>query len=403
MENYEVIVVGGGPAGATAAYFLAQAGAKVCLVDKQTFPRDKVCGDGVVAASLARLEQMNLGEWLVQNSFNAPGEILFSSPNGEAIHILPDDRERCYGRVIPRLQLDEAILKQAVKAGAILREEVKLTGLTRLAADQLQLSGERKNSQTPLHLRSKMLITADGAHASFTRQLGLVKGQPDLVAIRAYFENVEGPESLLEIHYDRQVMPGYAWIFPLKNGGANVGLGTHVSRSRQHNYDLKENLRQFIKNNPYARERLSHAQMVGPLRGHPLRSQMKTVTPVADNILVTGEAAGLVNPLNGEGIGTAIISGELAAQQAVAALAGGNFSQAYLSPYTKALQQQIGRNHFFAGILRQLLAVPGLMNRAVRRAQHDHDFAQTLFSVIVEVKPPGALLTPGFMLKLLIG
>lgn len=403
MEKYDVIIVGGGPAGATAAYFLAQAGAKVCVVDKQTFPRDKVCGDGVVAASLARLEGMKLGEWLGQNSFNAPGEILFSSPNGEAVHILPDDRERCYGRVIPRLQLDEAILKQAVKAGATLREEVKLTGLTRLAADQLQLSGEGKNSQTPLRLHSKMLITADGAHASFTRQLGLIKGQPDLVAIRAYFENVEGSESLLEIHYDRLVMPGYAWIFPLKNGGANVGLGTYISRSRRRDYDLKENLHRFIGHNPYAKKRLGQAQMVGPLRGHPLRSQMKTVTPVADNILVAGEAAGLVNPLNGEGIGTAIISGELAARQAVAALASGNFSQANLSPYAQALRQQIGRNHFFAGILRQLLAVPGLMNRAVRRAQSDHDFAQTLFAVIVEIQPSSALLTPGFVLKLLIG
>lgn len=403
MERYDVIVVGGGPAGATAAYFLAQAGVKVCLVDKQTFPRDKVCGDGVVAASLTRLEQMNLGEWLAQNSFNAPGELLFSGPNGEAVHILPDDRERCYGRVIPRLQLDEAILRQAVKAGTTLREEVKLTGMTRLAADQLQLSGEGKNGRSHLQLHSKLLITADGAHASFTRTLGLVKGQPDLVAIRAYFEDVAGPESLLEIHYDRHVMPGYAWIFPMRNGAANVGLGTQVSRSRQRDYDLKENLRRFIKNNPYAKLRLDQAKVVGPLRGHPLRSQMKTVATVADNILVAGEAAGLVNPLNGEGIGTAIISGELAARQAIVALASGNFSHMYLRDYARALQQQIGRHHLIAGILRQLLAVPGLMNRAVRRARHDHDFAQTLFSVIVEVKPPSAILAPGFILKLLVG
>jgi flavin-dependent dehydrogenase len=124
----------------------------------------------------------------------------------------------------------------------------------------------------------------------------------------------------------------------LAQARAKVCLGTQVSRSRQRDYDLKENLRRFIKNNPYARQRLSQARMVGPLRGHPLRSQMKTVATVADNILVTGEATGLVNSFIGEGIGTAIISGELAARQAVTALASGNFSKAYLSDYARALR-----------------------------------------------------------------
>jgi geranylgeranyl reductase family protein len=403
MKKYEVIVVGGGPAGSTAAYFLAQAGVKVCIIDKQSFPRDKVCGDGVVGSILTRLEGMGMQTWLEANSFNAPREILFSAPNGQAAHILPDDRDRCYGRVIPRLKLDKAILHQAMKAGAELQEGVKLTGLTRLSPHQIQLSAEQPGSQTKLHLESQLLITADGAHASFTRQLGLVKGVPDLVAIRAYFENVEGPESLLEIHYDKTLMPGYAWIFPMTNGQANIGLGTYVQRSRQRNVDLKETLRQFLQHNPYARQRLSQARMVGPLRGHPLRSQMRTVTPLADNILVTGEAAGLVNPLNGEGIGTAIISGELAARQAQLALAAGNFSKSYLSPYAQALRQTIGRNHAIANVLRQMLSMPGVLNRAVRRAQHDHDFAQTLFSVIVEIKPPSAILSPGFMLKLIAG
>lgn len=403
MPNYEVVIVGGGPAGSTAAYFLAQAGIKVCIVDKQTFPRDKVCGDGVVGSILTRLERMGMQEWLAANSFNAPGEILFSAPNGQAVHLIPDDRQRCYGRVIPRFTLDEAILRQALKAGAELLTGVKLTGMTRVSPAQVQLSGQHNGQSAPLQLNSKLLITADGAHASFTRQLGLVKGGPDLVAIRAYFENVAGRESLLEIHYDKMLTPGYAWIFPMTQGQANVGLGTYVQRSRQRDVDLKESLRQFMDTNPYARERLGQARMAGPLRGYPLRSQMNTVTPVADNILVTGEAAGLVNPLNGEGIGTAIISGELAARQAQAALATGDFSALALSPYAKALRQTIGRNHKIAHILRQLLSMPGVLNRAVRRGQHDHDFAQTLFSVIVEVKPPSAILSPGFMLKLLAG
>lgn len=403
MKKYEVIIVGAGPAGSTAAYFLAQAGVKVCLVDKQTFPRDKVCGDGVVSSSLARLEHMGLAGWLEQNSFNAPGELLFSAPNGEAVRILPKNGDFCYGRIIPRLKLDEAILYQALNAGAELLESVHLTGMSRLSLNTIRLSGAQKDRHSELQLESNLLITADGAHASFTRQLGLIKGPPDLVAIRAYFENVGGSQSLLEIHYDPTIMPGYAWIFPMKNGLANVGLGTYVQRSRQRDVNLKQALYQFIKNNRYANERLGQARLMGPLKGYPLRSQMRSVIPVADNILVAGEAAGLVNPLNGEGIGTAIISGELAARQAKIALEVGNFSKAQLRPYQAALHQHIGRNHRIAVMLRKVLAWPSVMNRAIRRAQHDRDFAQTIFDVTVEIKPPGAILAPIFIAKLVAG
>ncbi|MEW5958574.1 MAG: NAD(P)/FAD-dependent oxidoreductase, partial [Chloroflexota bacterium] len=349
MMHYDVIIVGAGPAGSTAAYHLAEAGVKVALVDKQTFPRDKVCGDGAVASILARMERMGLGDWLRQNSFNAPGELLFSAPNGQALCFVPDDPDRCYGRVIPRLQLDNALVGQAIKAGAELMEGVNLTGLSRSGADTIHLFGQYRNgSDSELQLAGRLLITADGAHASFTKSLGLIKSEPDLVALRAYFENVAGSDKLLEIHYDAALTPGYAWIFPLTNGRANVGLGTFVNRSRQRDINLKQILQQFITHNPYAQARLQAAQRVGPLKGYPIRSQMSSSTPVADNILVAGEAAGLVNPLNGEGIGTAMLSGELAVRHVLAALEKGDFSRQQLNGYARDLKRTIGRDHFWA-------------------------------------------------------
>ncbi len=403
MERYEVIIVGAGPAGSTAAYFLARQGVKVALVDKQIFPRDKTCGDGVTSPGLARLERLGLGGWLAENSFNAPGELLFSAPNGQAVRIRPDNPDFCYGRVIPRLQLDEALAHRAVAAGAELLEGVQLNETIRPAAGGIQLSGAVKKTNRYLRLESKLLIAADGAHASLARSLGLVKEPPDLVALRAYFEDVGGGDSLLEIHYDRNIMPGYGWIFPLTGGRANVGLGTYVSRSRQRDVDLKGALQTFIHQNPYASARLGSARLAGPLKGFPLRSRMAGVIPVADHVLLAGEAAGLVNPLNGEGIGTAMISGELAAGQAQAALIAGDFSGAALSPYARALEQQIGRLHRAAGLVRRLLSFPGILNRTIGRAQRDPKFAQTLFDVIVEAKPVTAALEPAFLLRLLAG
>lgn len=406
MKRYEVIIVGAGPAGSSAAYHLASAGVKVGLVDKQTFPRDKVCGDGVVASLLNRLERMGLGNWLRQNSFNAPRELLFSAPNGEALRFVPDDPDRVYGRVIPRLDLDNALVGQAVKAGADLLERVTLRSMTRPGPDTVRLSGDSQSGNglgTKVQLESKLLITADGAPASFTRTLGLVRGEPDLVAIRAYFENVAGSDRRLEIHYDANLTPGYAWLFPLAGGRANVGLGTFVSRSRRRNVNLKQTLQDFIRRNPYAGRRLAQARIRGPLKGYPIRSQMNTVIPVADNILVAGEAAGLVNPLNGEGIGTAVLSGELAARHALAALQKGDFTTGHLRGYARDLKQYIGRNHFLARLLRNFIAWPGVMNRVVQRAQKDRAFAQNLFEVIVEVKPTRTIFSPRFLAKLIMG
>lgn len=405
MKRYEVIIVGAGPAGSSAAYHLATAGVKVGLVDKQTFPRDKICGDGAVASLLNRLERMGLGDWLRQNGFNAPRELLFSAPSGEAFRFVPDEPDRIYGRVIPRLDLDNALVGQAIKAGADLLAGINLTGMTRPGPEAVRLTGalRRNNGGSELQLEGNLLITADGAPASFTRTLGLVKGEPDLVAIRAYFENVAGSDRRLEIHYDASLTPGYAWLFPLLGGRANVGLGTFVNRSRRRNVNLKQTLQDFIRRNPYAGERLGQARMRGPLKGYPIRSQMNTVTPVANNILVAGEAAGLVNPLNGEGIGTAVLSGELAARHTLAALASGNFSRQQLNDYARDLWLHIGRNHFLARMLRGLIGWPGVMNRVVQRAQKDRAFAQTLFEVIVEVKPPRAILSAGFLARLIAG
>jgi len=402
MKKYDVIIVGAGPAGATAAFHLARAGVKTALVDKQTFPRDKVCGDGVVARILTRLEKMGLSNWIETYGFNAPQELLFSAPNGEALRFQPDYRSNfCYGRVIPRLELDAAIVGQAVKAGAELLEGVKLSEFSRPAVDTVRLVS---NGRTPpLSLESKLLISADGVHAGFTKKLGLVKSEPDLVAVRGYFDNVSGGDELLEFHYDASLTPGYAWIFPLTGGRANVGLGTSVTRSRQRGINLRQKLNEFIQTNRYAAERLGGARLEGSVRGYPLRSNMKSVTPVADNVLVAGEAAGLVNPLNGEGIGTAILSGELAAQRAIEALQAGDYSKDALAPYMADLGQHIGRHHAIFRFLQKLIGWPSVTNRLVQRARHDRTFAQTLFEVIIEMRPPADLLKPGFIGRWLAG
>ncbi len=401
----DVIVVGAGPAGASAAYFLAEAGIDVLLVDQEVFPRQKVCGDGLASRALTMLERMGLGAWL--RGFPEPEVMLFSSPNGEAVRIQPERPEGfSYGRVVPRLRLDEAVVERAVVAGARFLDGIKVTSLEQQRGG-LHLRGERNGSSSPqggriVHLEAPLAIAADGGQASFTRRLGLIRRPPDLVAVRAYFEGDVGPETRPEIHVERVIMPGYSWIFPTGEGRANVGTGTRASTVKKGSLSLARVMQRFVANNPYARERLRLAEMVSPVQGHPLRTDLRGTRPYGQRVLVAGEAAGLVNPLSGEGIAYALESGEMAATHARRALESGDFSEAALSTYGRALRRRYGADHQVARFLRIFFKHPWLLNRLVRRMQQDPDFALTFGLVVIGVESPRTVLSPRFLSRLFL-
>jgi geranylgeranyl reductase family protein len=394
----DVIVVGAGPAGASAAYFLAEAGMDVLLVDRGVFPRQKVCGDGLSSRALAMLERMGLGDWL--RGFPEPEVMLFSSPNGEAVRIRPGRLEGfSYGRVVPRLRLDEAVVERTVIAGARLLDGIKATSLEQQEGE-LHLRGERNGHI--VRLEARLAIAADGGQASFTRRLGLIRRPPDLVAVRAYFEGDLGPETQMEFHTERLIMPGYNWIFPVGGGRANVGTGSLISKVKEGNLRLARVMQQFVANNPYARERLRLAEMASPVQGQPLHTDLRDTRPYGQRVLVAGEAAGLVNPLSGEGIAYALESGEMAATHARLALESGDFSEVALSAYGRALHRRYGADHQVARFLRIFFKHPWLLNRLVRRMQQDPDFALAFGLVVIGVESPKTVLSPRFLSRLFL-
>lgn len=392
----DVAIVGAGPAGSIAAQRLARAGARVALLERATFPRDKACGDGVSASGLAVLERTGLGEWASQ--FTAPRILRLSAPDGQVLDVRPEAKAgHCYGRTIPRQLLDARLAQAAVEAGTHLIEGTRVRGVVRSNGGLLRVVADGLGE-----IEAQMVILADGSNAPLTRQMGLVQTPPELVAVRQYLAGDAGPTERIEIHFERHITPGYTWIFPVGDGSANVGTGTFTQRVRRDGIALREILRRFASDPAAAQGRLAQAEPVGPARGHPLRTRLSDTRTHAERTLVAGDAAGLVNPLTGEGIATAMESGELAATQALRALEAGDFSAQALAPYSQALKSRYSVDQQAGRILRLALNHPKLLNRIFRRLRQNEELALLVGYIILGHKSPRLALRPGTLLRLLI-
>lgn len=390
----DVAIVGAGPAGSVAAQKLAAAGAQVVLLERATFPRDKPCGDGVSADGLAVLARSGLDEWASQ--FPVPEVMRLTSPDGQVLDGRPEvSGGYCYGRTIPRRLLDARLAQAAVEAGARLLEgtRVRTVEWANGAAPSVVAEG--------LEVTARLVILADGSHAAVTRRLGLVQEPPEMVAVRQYFVGDAGPPGRLEIHFQRGIIPGYAWLFPVGDGRVNAGAGTFTRRARRGDVNLRKVLARFVADPTATDGRLARAEPIGPVRGHPLRTRLGGTRTHAERVLVAGDAAGLVNPLSGEGIASAMESGELAATHALVALETGDFSARALAAYSQALEARYGADRRAARILRLALNFPRLLNRAFRHLRQDWELTLLITYIIIGHKSPRLALRPTTLLRML--
>jgi geranylgeranyl reductase family protein len=349
----DVVVVGAGPAGAATATWLARAGLDVLLVEKKAFPRDKVCGDFLSPTALWELAALGVDEQLVAARTNAvSGAALYLDGDLLIDAALPGSA--CVGRIVPRLELDAWIAQAAVRAGTRLLERHTLSRLVHEGTNMaLDVQGPRGVSR---RLRARLVVGADGSSSQVARILrGHGHPRSDcIVAVRAYYEGVRGRADDADLCFSAESFPGYAWVFPTGEGTANVGVGMVVQTRPPHDRRLKSLLAQLTAEDPALRRRLDGARRVGSVVGWPLATYSPGLQVVGDGVLLVGDAAGLINPLNGEGIQYALASARWAAEAIMAA--DGQLTEAPLASYSDRLHAELHADLSLARLVVQLIS-----------------------------------------------
>ncbi|GGK50295.1 geranylgeranyl reductase family protein [Nocardia camponoti] len=309
----EIVVVGAGPAGSSAAAWAARAGRAVLLLDSAVFPRDKTCGDGLTPRATLELEKLGLGDWVRAHTVNHG--LRMAGFGKEALLPWPGGSFPTYGSAVPRTELDDKLRETAIKAGAHMVDGAKVVELLR---DGDRVTGVVVRVGDATHtVRTNTLIVADGVRSPIGKQLGRTWHRRFAygTAARAYIRSARHDDSWISSHLELrnasgELVPGYGWIFPLGNGEVNIGVGSLATEARPSHVALKP----LIEH--YTRTQREEWGFEGELRAvaSALLPMGGAVSGVAGpNWALVGDAAGCVNPLNGEGIDYGLEGGRLLA------------------------------------------------------------------------------------------
>lgn len=347
-DNIDVLVVGGGPAGSAAAIELARAGRSVTIVDKATFPRDKCCGDGLTTLALRELELLGVSG-LGISSFTKIGGARLRSPAGRQFDV-PLPTTGTYAAVARRIDLDATLLEFAQQAGAQVRQGVAVTGAQH-DADGIHIELEGLGRVTP-----SFVIAADGMWSTVRRELGLTPEnyRGEWHAFRQYGQGATGiAKDELIVWFERDLLPGYAWSFPLGNGEVNLGFG--MLRGEILAGKKMANIWRDLLDRPHIREALGEGfTLVDRHTAWPIPARVGDMPLSAGSVMFTGDAAAATDVLTGEGIGQALLTGRLAAE---AIIAGGTTS-AVTASYEQAVRSELVADHRMSVRLGKVLASP---------------------------------------------
>jgi geranylgeranyl reductase family protein len=386
------LVVGGGPAGAAAAYWLADAGHRVLVVEKKRFPREKTCGDGLTPRAVRQLHDMGLAEPL-SHSLRFDG--LRSIAHGVTLELeWPEHPDYpAYGYVIRRRELDQMVAERAVDAGATLWSSTEATAP--LVEDGLVTGALLRRDGVTEAVRAKYLVIADGANSRFGRALGTARDRdyPLGMAIRGYFTSPYHDEPWIESHLDLRDregnhLPGYGWIFPVGDGTVNVGVGLLSTFSGWKSVNTSTLMDAFVATAP-ERWGISPETSCGAPTGGKLPTGGSVMPNIGPTWLVVGDAAGSVNPFNGEGISLAYETGRIAARAVSAALTTGDGLA--LTGYPAELEATYALYWKVARVFVRAIGNPAVMRELTRVGMQSRPLMEWVLRIMANLLRPDEL------------
>ena len=385
-EIFDVLIVGAGPAGSTAALHLAGRGHRVLLLDREQFPREKICGDGLISDSLRCLERAGLID-VVRRVGHSVGEITTFSPSrielsteGEFI-------------TLKRRALDALIARKAGARGAVFCRG-KVTNLSVETDGTVTATLESGNRP----IRARVGVVATGVRLDLVQPHKMVRqSRPGAVAMRCYVRSTYELNRMI-VSWDRSITPGYAWIFPMGNGEYNLGCGFSYRFKNKKTPSLHEVFKIFTEEFPIARDLMNKSKMVTPLRGATLRWGLKGIDPVGPgNLLAIGETIATTYQMTGEGIGKAMESGELAADIIHQAMESNDFSK--LSQYPERLKHELEPRYLGYKIGERWMSRPWLADFLSRRAKKSKFLRDSMAGLITETVDPRTIFSVRGVLK----
>ncbi|GII02276.1 geranylgeranyl reductase family protein [Planobispora takensis] len=372
----DVIVVGAGPAGSTTAFHLAQAGLNVLLLEKTTFPREKVCGDGLTPRAVKQLIAMgidiNAPGWVRNKGLRVVGGGLRFELDWPELASYPD-----FGLVRTRQDFDEILAANAVRGGVRLLQGVNVTAPILDDRSGHIVGVTAKKDGEEVSYRSRLVVAADGNSTRISLAMGLHKREdrPMGVAVRTYFTSPRHDddylETWLELWDGDQLMPGYGWIFGVGDGTSNVGLGLLNTSESFKGMDYRDLLKRWVKNMP-SEWGYTEENMTTPIRGAALPMAFNRQPHYTRGLVLVGDAGGMINPFNGEGIAYAMETGRIAAETIVQALGRTTPAQRerVLRAYPQILKDAYGGYFTLGRGFVELIGRRGVMNFATRHALH---------------------------------
>jgi geranylgeranyl reductase family protein len=403
----EVVIAGAGPAGMSTALFLAKKGIGSTIIEKETFPREKICGDGLSGWVITMLRRINpdLVTKLQELPCQLPSYgVRFFAPNMKAVPLpyrnakYPDDPP---GHIIRRIDFDNLLMEEVLREPLIKVIQGVTIAKLEYGTNDIILTDTSGN----FRISAAICVMASGASGKITGSIEPVKRdyKHQATGIRQYFEGVTGVHegNFVDFYFLDEFLPGYLWVFPQPDGTANVGAGIRTDILKKRKLTLKQVMEQALIQNAHLAERFKNARPLSGIAAWNLPLGSKKIKLSGNRLLLTGDAGSLIDPFTGEGVGNAMWSGFAAAEHIEKAMKAGRFDASFNKQYDRFVYKKLWKELRNSTWIQKLINYPKLFNWVMNKVTANPDLQQSLIRMIDDLDERKKLTKISFYLRLL--